>query len=121
MLQIADRISERRTNDTRTQNQRRGLKGARGLSQDREYSPGRLMYTLVLENKHSLYVCTLGPTQPLVQMGIGGKARPGRDADRSSLSDAVIVNEYELYFLSPLRLHRCVVGLLYLRVCNVIR
>jgi hypothetical protein len=46
-------------------------------------------------------------------MGTGGKARPGRDADRSSSpSSAEVVNEYELYILSPLRLHRCVVVLL---------
>jgi hypothetical protein len=40
-------------------------------------------------------------------MGIGGsfsgcKARPGRDADHSSPSLAEVVNEYELYLLSPL-------------------
>jgi hypothetical protein len=43
-----------------------------------------------------------------------GKARPGRDADHSPPSSAEVVNEQELYILSPLRLHRCVVGLLYL-------
>jgi hypothetical protein len=40
----------------------------------------------------------------------GGVARPGRDSDHSPPSRAEVVNEYEL-FLSPLRLHRCVVGL----------
>jgi hypothetical protein len=48
----------------------------------------------------------LGPTQPPVQwvpgvLSPGVKARPGRDADHSSLSSAEVVNEYELYFLSP--------------------
>jgi hypothetical protein len=42
------------------------------------------------------------------------KALPGRDADRSSPSSAEVKNEEEVYLLSPLRLHRCVVGLLYL-------
>jgi hypothetical protein len=31
----------------------------------------------------------------------GGKARPGRDADHSPPSSAEVVNEYELYILSP--------------------
>jgi hypothetical protein len=31
----------------------------------------------------------------------GGKARPGRDADHSPPSSAEVVNEYELYLLSP--------------------
>jgi hypothetical protein len=44
----------------------------------------------------------------------GGKARPGRDADNSPPSSAEVVNEQELYLLSVLRLHRCVVGLIYL-------
>jgi hypothetical protein len=35
----------------------------------------------------------------------GGKARPGRDADHSLPSSAEVVNEWELYFLSPKRLH----------------
>jgi hypothetical protein len=43
----------------------------------------------------------------------GGKVRPGRDAGHSPQSSAEVVNEQELYFLSPLRLHRCVVGLLF--------
>jgi hypothetical protein len=60
----------------------------------------------------------LASTQPpiqWVQAGpfLGGKARPGRDADHSPLSGAKVVNEYDLYLLTPLRLHRCVVGLLY--------
>jgi hypothetical protein len=39
----------------------------------------------------------------------GGKEPPGRDADHSPPSTAEVVNEQELYLLSPLRLHRCVV------------
>jgi hypothetical protein len=35
----------------------------------------------------------------------GGKARPGRDADHSPQSSAEVKYEYELYFLSPMRLH----------------
>jgi hypothetical protein len=35
----------------------------------------------------------------------GGKARPGRDADHSPPSSAEVVNEKELYLLSPKRLH----------------
>jgi hypothetical protein len=31
----------------------------------------------------------------------GGKALPGRDSDHSPPSSAEVVNEYELYFLSP--------------------
>jgi hypothetical protein len=31
----------------------------------------------------------------------GGKARPGRDADHSPPSSAEVVNEWELYLLSP--------------------
>jgi hypothetical protein len=59
----------------------------------------------------------LGLTQPPVQwvLGVlspGGKARPGRDTDHSLLSVAEIENEQELYLLSTLCLHRCVVGLL---------
>jgi hypothetical protein len=42
-------------------------------------------------------------------MGTGGKARPGCDADTPPppQSNAEVVNEWELYILSPLRLHRC--------------
>jgi hypothetical protein len=48
----------------------------------------------------------LGPTQPPVQWVpggsfSGGKARPGRDADRSSPSSAEVKKEQELYLLSP--------------------
>jgi hypothetical protein len=34
-------------------------------------------------------------------LSVGGKARPGRDADHSPLSSAEVVNELELYLLSP--------------------
>jgi hypothetical protein len=37
----------------------------------------------------------------------------GRDADNSPPSSSKVVNEWELHILSLLRLHRCVVGLLY--------
>jgi hypothetical protein len=48
----------------------------------------------------------LGPTQPPVQwvpvvLSPGVKARPGRDADHSPPSSAEVVNESELYLLSP--------------------
>jgi hypothetical protein len=52
--------------------------------------------------------CTKGTGDPFS----GGKARPGRDADHSPPSSAEVVNEKELYLLSPLRLHSCVAGLL---------
>jgi hypothetical protein len=35
----------------------------------------------------------------------GNKARPGRDADHSPPFSAEVVNEYELYLLTPKRLH----------------
>jgi hypothetical protein len=43
-------------------------------------------------------------------MGVGGlfssgKARTGRDADHSPPSSAEVMNELELYILSPKRLH----------------
>jgi hypothetical protein len=46
----------------------------------------------------------LGSTQPPVQLvagsfPLGGKARPGRDADHSPLSSAEVVNEREREFL----------------------
>jgi hypothetical protein len=41
--------------------------------------------------------CTIGTGHPFP----GGKARPGRDADHSPPSNAEVVNEQELYFLSP--------------------
>jgi hypothetical protein len=48
----------------------------------------------------------LGPTQPPLQWVPGGpfpgaKARPGHDTDHSPASSAEVVNEQELYFLSP--------------------
>jgi hypothetical protein len=48
----------------------------------------------------------LGPTQPPVQwvpgvVSPGVKARPGRDAYHLPPSSAQVVNEYELYLLSP--------------------
>jgi hypothetical protein len=63
----------------------------------------------------------LGPTQPPVQwvpgvLSPGVKPRPGRDADHSPLSSAEVVNEYELYFLSPQAPPWRVAGLLYLTV-----
>jgi hypothetical protein len=42
----------------------------------------------------------------------GGKARHGRYVNHSPPSSADVVNEYQLYILSPLLAHRCVVGLL---------
>jgi hypothetical protein len=44
----------------------------------------------------------------------GTKAWPERDADHSPPSSAEVVNEYDVYILSPPSLLRCVVGLLYL-------
>jgi hypothetical protein len=41
--------------------------------------------------------CTMGTGGPF----LGGKVRPGREADHSPLSSAEVVNEYELYLLSP--------------------
>jgi hypothetical protein len=41
--------------------------------------------------------CAMGTGGPFP----GGKARPGRDADRSPPSSAEVVNEKELYLLSP--------------------
>jgi hypothetical protein len=61
----------------------------------------------------------LGPTQPPAQWVLGGpfprgKARPGRDADHSPPpSSAEVVNEYELYLLSPQVPPWRVEGLLY--------
>jgi hypothetical protein len=46
----------------------------------------------------------LGPTQPPVQCVLGlsrGKERPGRDADPSPLSNAVVHEGVELYLYSP--------------------
>jgi hypothetical protein len=48
----------------------------------------------------------MGPTQPPVQwvpgvLSLGVKERPGRDADHSPPSSAEVVNEQELYLLSP--------------------
>jgi hypothetical protein len=60
----------------------------------------------------------LGSTQPPVQwvpmvLSSGVNARLGRDAGRLPLSSAEVVNEWEVHLLCPLRLRRCVVGLLY--------
>jgi hypothetical protein len=41
--------------------------------------------------------CTMGTGGPFH----GAKVRPGRDADHSPSSSAVVENEYELYLLSP--------------------
>jgi hypothetical protein len=46
------------------------------------------------------------------RMGTGGKAWSGRDAGHSPPSSSEVVNEYNPYLLSPVRLHRCVMGLL---------
>jgi hypothetical protein len=52
----------------------------------------------------------LGPTQPLVQRVpeafLGGKVRPGCDADLSPHLVPRVVNEEELYLLYPMRIHR---------------
>jgi hypothetical protein len=45
--------------------------------------------------------CTMGTGGPFP----GGKARPGRDANHPTPSSSEVVNDYELYFLSPKRLH----------------
>jgi hypothetical protein len=58
-------------------------------------------------------------------MGTGGalspgvKVRPERDAEHSPPSTDEIVNEWELYLLSPLNLHKCVVGLIFIRKSKV--
>jgi hypothetical protein len=41
----------------------------------------------------SVFRLALGPTQPPVKMGTGGKARPRRDPDHSPPSSAEVVNE----------------------------
>jgi hypothetical protein len=46
----------------------------------------------------------------------GCKARPGRDADHSPPSSAEVMNELELYFLSPKAPPWRIVGLLYLHI-----
>jgi hypothetical protein len=55
--------------------------------------------------------CTMGTGGPF----LGGKARPGRDADHSPPSSAEVENE-ELYFLSPQAPPWRVEGLLYLLI-----
>jgi hypothetical protein len=54
--------------------------------------------------------CTMGTGGPFP----GAKARPGRDADHSPPSSAEVVNEQELYLLSPQAPPWRVAGLLYL-------
>jgi hypothetical protein len=54
--------------------------------------------------------CPMGTGGPFS----GGKARLGRDADHSTPSSAEVVNELELYFLSPQVPPWRVAGLLYL-------
>jgi hypothetical protein len=53
--------------------------------------------------------CTMGTGGPFP----GGKSRPGRDADHSPPSSAEVVNEKELYPLSPQAPPWRVAGLLY--------
>jgi hypothetical protein len=53
--------------------------------------------------------CTMGTGGPFP----GGEARPGRDADHSPPSSAEVVNEKELYLLSPQAPPWRVEGLLY--------
>jgi hypothetical protein len=65
----------------------------------------------------------LGPTQPPVQwvpgvLSPGLKARPGRDADHLPPSSAEVVNEWEIYLLSPQATPWRVAGLLYLFFIN---
>jgi hypothetical protein len=54
--------------------------------------------------------CTMGTVGPVP----GDKARPGRDADHSPPSSAEVLNEWELYLLSPQATAWRVAGLLYL-------
>jgi hypothetical protein len=54
--------------------------------------------------------CTMGTGV----LSLGLKERPGRDADHSPPSSAEVVNEYELYLLSPQAPPWRVAGLLYL-------
>jgi hypothetical protein len=79
----------------------------RSLAEVRDFSSNRCVQT---GSGAHLASCTMGIGGPFP----GGKERPGRYADHSPLSSSEVVNEYELYILSPLRLHRCAVGLLYL-------
>jgi hypothetical protein len=53
--------------------------------------------------------CTMGTGGPFP----GGKAQPGRDADHSCPFSVEVVNEYELYLLSPQAPPWRVAGLLY--------
>jgi hypothetical protein len=53
--------------------------------------------------------CPMGTGGPFP----GGKARPGRDADHSPQYSAEVVNEYELYLLSPQAPPWRVMGLLF--------
>jgi hypothetical protein len=56
--------------------------------------------------------CTMGTGGPFT----GGKARPRRDADHLLPSSAEVVNEEELYFLSPQAPPWRVAGLLYFTI-----
>jgi hypothetical protein len=62
----------------------------------------------------------LGPTQSPVQWVPEGKALLGRDADHSSPSSAEVMNEQELYLLSPQAPPLRVVGLLNFFLITVI-
>jgi hypothetical protein len=60
--------------------------------------------------------CKMGTRGPFP----GGKTRLGRDVNHSPPSNTEVVNEYVLYVLSPVSLHKCVMGLLYLLIIRYI-
>jgi hypothetical protein len=53
-------------------------------------------------------------------MGTGGEARPERDADHSPPSSAEVKNKYDIYFLSPWRLHGVAGQLLFINIAVII-
>jgi hypothetical protein len=73
-----------------------------GWPGDRRSIPGRsksFSCNLCVQAVSGAYAasCTMGTGGPF----LGSKARPGLDADHSPPSSAEVVNEYELYILSP--------------------
>jgi hypothetical protein len=87
--------------------------GARSPAGAKDFSSSLCVQT---SSEAHLASCPMGTGGPFP----GGKVQPGHNTDHSSPSSAEVVNEWELYLLSPQAPPWHVAVLLYFTICSIL-